>query len=95
MYIAVVGIILMYGVVVWWIETKAQKIQHQHTSRRRLDRRTSGDSKYLHFFADASMVNDKVDFEQHCKVLKLNIAHRPPDTCGVYQAEVVIIYTDT
>ena len=53
--------------------------------------RIPGEENSLHFYTDGSKLNGKVGFGIHCKELNLDIAHRLPDTCSVYQAEVMAI----
>ena len=48
-----------------------------------------GRSGNLKFYTDGSKLDGKVGYELYCKELDVNLSRRLPDTCSVYQAEIL------
>ena len=50
-----------------------------------------GRSGNLKFYTDGSKIDGKIGYGLYCKELDVNLARRLPDTCSVYQAEILAI----
>ena len=55
------------------------------------DNNIPGRSGNLKFYTDGSKLNGKVGYGLYYKELDVNLAGRLPDTCSVYQAEILTI----